>query len=317
MKLRTLAGAALGAVGAAAVGNRVLDRRAGELGPPLAGDQGTYRWRGFDVAYTEAGDPDDPDLVLLHGINAAATSNEWRTVFEALADDYHVLAPDLPGFGLSDRPPLTYSASLYTTFVRDFLTDLSENAVLVASSLTAAYAADAASDVDVDRLVLICPTAETMPGRRVWLRSLVRAPLVGQVVYNAIGSKRSIRYFHDDHGYHDTSNLADETVEYEWQTAHQPGARFATASFISGHLDPEADMDDLLADLSVPVTLVWGRDSDMPPLATGRDLAESADVELVSIGDSALLPHVEHPEEFLAVVRGQTVEPTDHPDSDE
>ena len=308
MKLRTLAGAALSAVGAAAVSNRVLDWRAGELGPPLSGDAGTYRWRGFDVAYTEAGDPDDRDLVLLHGINAAATSNEWRTVFEALAEDYHVIAPDLPGFGRSDRPPLTYSASLYTTFVRDFLSDTSEDAVVVASSLTAAYAADAARDVDLSRLVLICPTADTIPGRRVWLRSLIRAPVVGQAIYNAIGSKRSIRYFHDDHGYHDLSNLNAETVRYEWETAHRAGARFAPASFISGHLDPDIDLAELLGDLDVPVTLVWGTETDMPPLSTGRELAEAADVELVSIGDSALLPHVEYPAEFLDVVRGRPVE---------
>jgi len=308
MKLRTVVGATLGAVGAAAATNRVLGRRAGDLGPPLAGDAGTYRWRGFDVAYTEAGDPDDQDLVLLHGINAAATSNEWRTVFEGLAEDYHVIAPDLPGFGRSDRPPLTYSASLYTTFVRDFLTDTSEDAVVVASSLTGAYAADAASDVDVSRLVLICPTADTIPGRRVWLRSLIRSPVVGQAIYNGIASKRSIRYFHDDHGYHDISKLNTETVRYEWESAHQPGARFAPASFISGHLDPDVDLADALGDLGVLVTLVWGTETDMPPLSSGRELAEAADVELVSIGDSELLPHVEHPEEFLDVVRGQTVE---------
>ncbi|WP_436932259.1 alpha/beta fold hydrolase [Halosimplex halobium] len=308
MKLRTVVGATLGAVGAAAATNRVLGRRAGELGPPLAGEAGTYRWRGFDVAYTEAGDPDDQDLVLLHGINAAATSNEWRAVFEGLAEDYHVVAPDLPGFGRSDRPPLTYSASLYTTFVRDFLTDTSDDAVVVASSLTGAYAADAARDADVSRLVLVCPTADTVPGRRVWLRSLIRAPVVGQAIHNAITSERSIRYFHDDHGYHDMSNLNDETVRYEWESAHQPGARFAPASFVSGHLDPDIDLAEVLGDLGVPVTLVWGTETDMPPLSTGRELAEAADVELVSIGDSALLPHVEHPAEFLDVVRGEPVE---------
>ncbi|ELZ20650.1 alpha/beta hydrolase fold protein [Halosimplex carlsbadense 2-9-1] len=308
MKLRTVVGATLGAVGAAVAANRVLGRQVGELGPPLAGDSGTYRWRGFDVAYTEAGDPDDQDLVLLHGINAAATSNEWRMVFETLAEDYHVIAPDLPGFGRSDRPPLTYSASLYTTFVRDFLTDTSDDAVVVASSLTGAYAADAARDVDVSRLVLVCPTADTVPGRRVWLRSLIRAPVVGQAIYNGIASERSIRYFHDDHGYHDTAKLNTETVRYEWESAHQPGARFAPASFISGHLDPDVDLTALLGDLDVPVTLVWGTETDMPPLSTGRELAEAADVELVSIGDSELLPHVEHPAEFLDVVRGEPVE---------
>ena len=305
MKLRNVVGGAIGAVGATAVANRVLASRASELEPPLDGAQRTYRWRGFDVSYTEAGDPDDPDLVLFHGVNAAASSHEWRRVFDALAEDYRVIAPDLPGFGRSDRPPLTYSASLYQTFVRDFLADESDEAVVVASSLVGAYVAAVADETDASRLVLVCPTATSIPGRRVWVRSLLRAPVVGQGIFNLMVSERGIRYFHDDHGYHDMGNLDDETVAYEWRTAHQPGARYATASFLSGHLDPDIDLAAALGDLDVPMTLVWGQESDLPDLETGRELAAAADVELVSIGESALLPHVEHPEEFLAVVTGE------------
>jgi len=302
MKLRNVVGAAVGAVGATAVANRILSSRASDLEAPLEGDQRTYRWRGFDVAYTEAGDPDDPDLVLFHGVNAAASSHEWRRVFDALAEEYHVVAPDLPGFGRSDRPPLTYSASLYETFVRDFLADETEEATVVASSLVGAYVAAVAAETDARRLVLVCPTATSIPGRRVWVRTLLRAPVVGQAIFNCLVSERGIRYFHDDHGYHDLANLDDETVAYEWQTAHQPGARFATASFLSGHLDPEIDLAAALGELEIPVTLVWGQGADLPPLSAGRELAEAASVELVSVGDSALLPHVEHPEEFLAAV---------------
>ena len=307
MKLHNALGAAVGAVSATALANRALRSRAGEFEPFLRGDQRTYRWRGLDVAYTEAGDPDDPDLVLLHGINAAGSSHEFHTVFEALAEEYHVIAPDLPGFGHSDRPPLLYSASLMTTFVRDFLTDESEDATVVASSLTGAYAAMAAREVDVEELVLICPTDSSMGDRSVPRRSLVRAPVVGQAIYNLIGSKASIRHFHADHGYYDMANLTDDVVEYEWQSAHQPGARFAPASFISGFLDPEEDLGDVLAGLDVPITLVWGEDADITPLADGRVLANQADATLVVFGDSLLLPHVEHPEEFVDVVRGETV----------
>jgi pimeloyl-ACP methyl ester carboxylesterase len=303
MRLRKVATAAVGALGTAAVANAVLARRAGELPPPLPGEQRTYRWRGFDVAYTEAGDPDDPDLVLLHGINAAASSHEWKKVVEPLAAEYHVVAPDLPGFGRSDRPPLTYSAALYETFVRDFLTDVVDDPTVVAASLTGAYAASTAEDVDASRYVLVCPTATTIPGERVWLRTLVRSPVVGEALYNLVVSERSIRYFHDDHGYHDVANLDDETVEYEWGTGHQPGARFAPASFVSGHLDSEVDLAGALADIDVPVTLVWGQEADMPPLSTGRDIAEEADVRLVSVGESALVPYAEQPAEFVDVVR--------------
>lgn len=306
MQLRNVLGVAAGTVGLTVAANRLLTARSEDFEPFLDGDQGTYRWRGFDIGYTETGDPEDQDVLLFHGINAAGSSHEFCRIFEALGEEYHVIAPDLPGFGHSDRPPLLYSASLYTTFVSDAIDDLSdEPPLVVGSSLTGSYVALAARDQDVRELLLICPTDSSMGNRNVWLRSLLRAPLVGQGIYNLIASKLSIRHFHDDHGYYDMDNLTDEVVDYEWQSAHQPGARFAPASFVSGFLDPTDDLGDALAELDVPVTLVWGRDADITPLSDGHDLAERADVRLVVFDDTLLLPHVEHPERFTDVLSGK------------
>ena len=304
MKLRNLVAGAVGAVGATAAANRLVASRAGELDPFLKGEHGTYRWRGFDVAYTEAGDPEDPDLLLFHGINAAASSHEFHTVFGDLAEEYHVIAPDLPGFGGSDRPPLLYSASLYETFVSDAIADLAETPVVVGSSLTGSYVATAAREADIERLVLVCPTDTSMGGRRTWLRSLVRSPVLGEAVYNLIVSKPSLRHFHEDHGYYDMDKLTDEVVDYEWMSGHQPGARFAPASFISGFLDPEADLGETLADVDAETTLVWGREADITPLSQGERLAERGGARLVVFDDALLLPHVEHPGGFVDVVRG-------------
>ncbi len=306
MRLRNVLGVTAGTVGLTAIANRLLTTRAGEFEPLLDGEHDTYRWRGFDVAYTEAGDPDDPDLLLLHGINAAASSHEFWRVFDALAEDYHVVAPDLPGFGHADRPPLLYSASLYATFAGDAIADLTdEPPVVVASSLSGAYAALGAREAEVAELVLVCPTDTSMGGRRTWLRSLLRLPVVGQGLYNLTVSKPSIRYFHADHGYHDLATLPEEVVDYEWRSAHQPGARFAPASFVSGFLDPERDLGDVLADLDVPVTLVWGREADITPLSEGQTLARRADARLVVFDEALLLPHAEHPERFVETVRGE------------
>jgi len=281
------------------VTNRALTGRAGVLDPALSGSQHTYRWRGFDVAYAEAGDPDDPDCLLLHGINAAGSSREFERVFERLAAEHHVIAPDFPGFGRSDRPSLVYSASLYTTFVTEFASETTDDAVCVASSLSGSYAALAADDADFAELVLVCPTAQTMPERRVWLRSLLRSPFVGRALFNALASKPSLRYFERDHAVADPSILTEEYADYRWRTTHQPGARFAPASFVSGFLDPDVDLDDRLAALDIPTTIVWGRDADLPGLDRGRELAEAADARLVVFDDAKLLPHVEHPAAFV------------------
>lgn len=57
---------------------------------------------GLRIAYREAGSPNSPKLVLLHGF--PASSHQYRNLIPALSDSFHVVAPDYPGFGNSDMP---------------------------------------------------------------------------------------------------------------------------------------------------------------------------------------------------------------------
>lgn len=58
--------------------------------------------QGTNVFYREAGPKDAPGLLLLHGF--PTSSHMFRSLIEQLSDRYHVIAPDLPGFGFSDAP---------------------------------------------------------------------------------------------------------------------------------------------------------------------------------------------------------------------
>lgn len=60
---------------------------------------------GHKVFYREAGDPEAPSLLLLHGF--PTSSHMFRDLIPLLADRYHVVAPDLLGFGFSDAPGRT------------------------------------------------------------------------------------------------------------------------------------------------------------------------------------------------------------------
>lgn len=68
----------------------------------------TYRTtsvHGLDVFYREAGAVTAPTILLLHGF--PTSSHMFRNLIPALADHYHVVAPDLPGFGFTDAPDAT------------------------------------------------------------------------------------------------------------------------------------------------------------------------------------------------------------------
>jgi alpha-beta hydrolase superfamily lysophospholipase len=57
---------------------------------------------GVNVFYREAGPKDAPTLLLLHGF--PSSSGMFATLIPLLADRFHVVAPDYPGFGLSEAP---------------------------------------------------------------------------------------------------------------------------------------------------------------------------------------------------------------------
>lgn len=57
---------------------------------------------GVSIAYREAGNPENPTIVLLHGY--PSSSHQYRKVLAQLSDEYHLVAPDYPGFGNSDFP---------------------------------------------------------------------------------------------------------------------------------------------------------------------------------------------------------------------
>lgn len=76
--------------------------------PPPAGGEGatvyhrTMEIEGLDIFYREAGDPSEPTVLLLHGF--PTSSHMFRNLLPALADEFHLIAPDYPGYGNSAMP---------------------------------------------------------------------------------------------------------------------------------------------------------------------------------------------------------------------
>lgn len=85
----------------------------------------TIEVNGVDIFYREAGSPNDPTILLLHGF--PTSSHMFRELIEDLKEDYHLVAPDYPGFGNSEQPPIEdfeYTFDNFAKIVEQFTEEL-------------------------------------------------------------------------------------------------------------------------------------------------------------------------------------------------
>ncbi len=260
-----------GVLGALALYNKVTETTAGELDTVLTGEERRYPWKYGDMFYEVKGDREAKSVVLIHGFGPGASSYEWRKNIDTLSEQYRVYALDLLGFGLSDHPAIDYDAETYTDLLNDFIREVvGKPAIVIAHGLTSAYVITAAYRRPqlFERLILVAapPTIlqESYPGpiNALW-KAVLRAPIVGQFIYNLLTSRSAIRGYYDRQGYHNPGLITDELVEYVYTTAHQPNSRHATAAFLSNYL--HLDVHEPLSRLQVPVVAIWGREGLLTP----------------------------------------------------
>jgi len=99
-----------------------------------------------------------PSIVLLHGAGAGAVT--WYPVLHALAKDFHIIIPDIVGYGESDKPDAPYDRPFFVKWLKKFLDSLNiEKMHLVGNSQGGAIALQFALDYPeiVDKLVLVNP----------------------------------------------------------------------------------------------------------------------------------------------------------------
>ena len=242
-------------------------------------------------------------LVLLHSINAAPSAMEIRPLFEHYRDKRPVMAPDLPGFGLSDRPAVSYSSAQYAQWIAEWLKAFHSPPDVVALSLTGEFVARAILEqgIRIRSLTLISPTGmgtaspPSLPsGSR--LDRVLNSPWVGKSLFRALTTKASIRWFLNKAFVGPTPEYL---VQYAWETARQPGAHLVPLKFLTFRLFTEQAMSRLYSRLTLPCLVLY---DDDPNIGFER-LSELADANdqwtIKRLVPSMGLPHWELPADTI------------------
>lgn len=302
-RLARPAGALAGLAGAAAVVNRGLRESSSLPRNHVGGTRRRWTWRGYEIFATELGS--GPPILLVHGIYAGASSYEYRKLAPLLARTHRVIAIDLLGCGLSDMPDLNYNADLFVELIVDALGEFSDEPLtLIGSSLGAAFCIRAAARAAdrVARLVTIAPAGlagvldDSATAAQESIAALIRTPVLGESLFNALSSPPSLRWFLANLTYANPASATPEVISDYYALTHQPGARFVAGAFVGNLLNCNVARD--LPFLSAPLLVLWGeRASRTNPVANAQEYLRLArEASLRTFPNSGLLPHEEEPE---------------------
>jgi pimeloyl-ACP methyl ester carboxylesterase len=250
-----------------------------------------------------------PALLLLHGLGCDHTT--WEPVIDALARRYTVIAPDLLGHGLSDKPRADYSVGGYANGMRDLLTVLGiDRATVVGHSFGGGVAMQFAYQFPerAERLVLVSSgglgpevsagiRAVTTPGfhQVVGLLTLPGVRHLGKAGLVAL-SRTGLRATRD----------LDEVAEI-FDSFRDPAARAAIRHVVAAVVDWKGQIVSLadrayLTD-EMPMAVIWGRDDRVIPVRHASNAAALAPGARVEVFPNAgHFPHKDHPQRFAKIV---------------
>jgi pimeloyl-ACP methyl ester carboxylesterase len=265
------------------------------------------RLHGQRVAYRMAGE--GPAILLIHGITSS--SETWDRVFDLLARDHTVIAPDLIGHGESAKPRGDYSMGAYASGLRDLCAALDvDSATFVGHSLGGGIAMQMAYQFPerCERLVLVSSgglgpdvspllRAATLPGSEYVIPLLFKAGLmtVGQGVASVLG-RLGLRPGTDV-----------EEIARGWASLADVEAMQAFVHTLRASVDPSGQRVDARDRLYLagegPALIVWGERDPIIPLAHGEEAHKLIPgSELHVFPQAGHFPHRDEPVRFAEIL---------------
>jgi pimeloyl-ACP methyl ester carboxylesterase len=276
----------------------------------LEADRREYHDRAGRLSIYRAGQ--GAPLLLAHSINAAGSAYEVRPLFEHYRARRRVFAPDLPGFGFSDRSRRRYDVRLYVDALHDAvdraLEDTGASALdALALSLSSEFLARAALERPerFRSLALVTPTGFTASSDRLRdapgttremprLAAVLEFPVWRRGLYRLLVTPASVRYFlRRTWG---SADIDHDLAAYDDLTTHQPGAEHAPLAFLSGRLFSR-DIRSVYEQLPMPVWLAHGTLGDFSDFR-GSAWTRNRANWTVQAFDTGALPHFEQPAAF-------------------
>ena len=275
-----------------------------------------WQWQGREVVLGLDEEGSGPVILLLPALSSISTKAEMHPLMAQMATKFRVITVDWPGFGTRPRPDFPWRPDALSAFLNHILKKVVPNPhCIIAAGHAAAYVlhALAAEPGLTSCLALIAPTwrgplptmANGYPSLFRSICGAIEMPGIGPLLYRLNVNSFVVGMMVSGHVYSDARWLSGERLVQKCAVIAAPGARFASAAFVTGILDRVASRNDFLelaTRAGKPSLVIYGEETPKRSRAEMEALATFPNVRTRILAHGKLSVHEEFPEQTAAAI---------------
>lgn len=264
-----------------------------------------YDWRFGKIRYQKKGS--GSPLLFVHDLTVGSSNYEFHRLINNLTEKHEIYSIDLLGYGLSDKPSMTYTNNLYEQLVCDFVKNVigKKTSVLVTGESVPFIIMACHNNPEIfNKIICINPQSlflqNQIPSKQTCLfKLLIETPVIGTFIYHILSSRPVIeKTFHKEY-FFCTEEIRDKYIYNYLESAHIGGynSKYAFASYAGKYMNMNILHE--LKEINNSILMIGGeKEKDIETTIENYKYYNAA-IEDAYISETKHLPQLEAPDAVL------------------
>ena len=268
-----------------------------------------YEWRFGKVRYQKKGS--GSPLLFIHDLTVGSSNYEYHRLINNLTENHEIYSVDLLGYGLSDKPSMTYTNSLYEQLISDFITNVIKrktSIVVTGESVPFVILACHNNPDIINKIICINPQSlylqNQIPSRQTSLmKFLLEIPILGTFTYHVLANRITLEKIFQKQYFCRLDEIKENYIANYLEAAYAGGynSKFAFASYVGKYMNLNILRE--LKEINNSILMIGGeKEEDIHTTIDNYQYYNPA-IEEVYIPNTKHLPQMEAPDEMLEQIK--------------
>ena len=268
-----------------------------------------YEWRFGKVRYQKKGSGNP--MLLIHDLTVGSSNYEYHRLINNLTENHEIYSIDLLGYGLSDKPSMTYTGSLFEQLISDFIINVikRKTTVVVTGESVPFVIMACHNNPDIfNKLVFINPQnlylQNQIPSKQTQLmKFFLEIPILGTFTYHVLTNRLTLEKMFQKQYFCRLDEIREKYIANYLEAAYEGGynSKYAFTSYVGKYMN--LNILHELKEINNSILMIGGEEEEDIKTTIENYQYYNPAIEEVYIPNTKHLPQLEAPDEMLEQIK--------------